>query len=480
MASKWSATTDNKFLRISNDALTTYNAWDTYNTARLVAPLLAEIKDNKQLRHYQEHVEPLQTAVVAMQGRGLLLDRDAKTLYRRDLRRELSEVDECLSRWKRETDKSLAGTDGFNPDSPKQVAAHLFSPRESGGLGLLPGKTTAGGAASCDQEALTGILRKLRKKDEHAIKFLHALFHRSRLQTIDERYMDFDVGSDGRVRPQVKMAKAKTFRLAYQRPALQQFVPEIRHIFVAREGHVYLSRDYSQLEAKLLAYMSHDTVSIAVFESGGDVHLANAIDLFQKDTITKVERDYAKSYLYKICYGGIGSEKERTYCPCVQWGCAAKMPSVVDLKRDDKLAMERRWFAIHSTVPKFQREIIEQVKRRHYYEHPLGGRRYFTSPMSAQLEREIMNFPMQYGNAVLMARAQIELDKHNAPIVLQMHDEFLLEITEGDIDHWDMVTKEIMESIVVEFGGVSFSTDLAVGTNWGPYSTTNPNGLREI
>ena len=344
----------------------------------------------------------------------------------------------------------------------------------------MPGKTTAGGAASCDQEALTGILRKLRKKDAHAVPFLHALFHRSRLQTIDERYMDFDVGSDGRVRAQVKMAQAKTFRLAYQRPALQQFVPEIRHIFVAREGHVYLSRDYSQLEAKLLAYMSHDTVSIAVFESGGDVHLANAIDLFQKDTITKVERDYAKSYLYKICYGGIGSEKERTYCPCVQWGCAAKMPSVVDLKRDDKLAMEKRWFAIHSAVPKFQRELIEQVKRKHYYEHPLGGRRYFTSPMSAQLEREIMNFPMQYGNAVLMARAQIDLDELGAPIVLQMHDEFLLEVPIDKVEFWAEKTRHIMEWPVREFEFVEFSTDLAIGTNWGPCTLTNPNGLREI
>ena len=473
---KYTGNTDNKFLRLTDDTIGVYNAWDSYNTARLVAPLLAEITHNKQLAHYEAHVEPLQTAVVNMQARGMLLGREAKALYRRKLRRELDEVDEHLGRWHYES----TGVSGFSPNSPKQVAAHLFGPREAGGLGLLPGKTTGTGAYSTDQEALTAILRKLRKKDEHAREFLHALFHRSRLQTIDERYLDFDVSPDGRVRSQVKMAKAKTMRLAYQSPPLQQFVPEIRHIFVARPGHVFLSRDYSQLEAKLVAYMSCDQPSINVFESGGDVHTANAIDLFNTDVISKPMRDYAKSYLYKIIYGGAGSEKERTSCPCVQWGCAGKQPGVVELKRADKLAMERRWFALHPAVQVFQRELIDKVKRTHYYEHPLGGRRYFTAPMSAQLEREIMNFPFQYGSAVLMARAQISLDKQDAPIVLQMHDEFLLEIPERQVQHWDILTKVIMEKPVEEFGGVSFSTDLAVGKNWGPYdATNNPLGMRD-
>ncbi len=339
--SKYSGNTDNKFLKLSDDTIGVYNAWDSYNTARLVGPLLTELRDNKQLEHYCAHVEPLQTAVVNMQARGLLCSRQAKSLYRSTLRVELQDVDSCLDSWYKHRIGGAGKLVSFNPNSPKQVAAHLFGSYEDGGLGLLPSKAIKTGY-SVDQEALTGILRKLRKKDEHAIPFLHALFHRSRLQTIDERYLDFDIDPDGRVRPQVQMAKAKTFRLAYREPPLQQFVPEIRHMFVAKPGYVFLSRDYSQLEAKLLAYMSGDQVSIKGFEAGQDAHRRNAIDLFNPTLdITKGERDYAKSFLYRIIYGGAGSEKERTSCPCTQWGCASKLPPVVDLKRADKLAIVR-------------------------------------------------------------------------------------------------------------------------------------------
>ena len=286
---KYSGTTANKFLNLTNDRIGIYNAWDTYNTARLVAPLMHELKDNNQVEHYQRHIEPLQTAVVHMQSRGMLVDRKAKSRYRNKLRGELHEVDACIQEAYKNSFLEATLTSGtLNPNSDKQIASWLFKSRENGGLGLLVGKHTAGGAPSVDQEALTGILRKLRKKDQHAIPVIHALFHRSRLQTIEERYLDFDLHPDNRVRPRIKMAKAKTMRLAYQDPALQQFVPEIRHMFIPKPGHVFLSRDYSQLEAKLLAYMSMDQVSIDVFESGGDVHLANAID-----TVSK--RNYFKS-----------------------------------------------------------------------------------------------------------------------------------------------------------------------------------------
>jgi len=314
--SKYAATTANKFLQLSDDRLGTYNAWDSYNTARLVQPLLQELRDNHQLDHYEAHVEPLQMAVVRMQRRGMLLDREARTQYRKGLRAELQECDDFLGEQTRGHSSKVR--DSFNANSTQQIQGLLFSSIEDGGLGLRPTKRTEKGAPSVDQEALTQILRNLRVKDRHAIPTLHALFHRSRLQTINERYLDFQPDPDGKVRARVKMAKAKTLRLAYSDPAKQQWVKEIRHILVAEEGKVFVGVDYSQLEARLLAYLARDEVSIDVFESGGDVHHANAIDLFGHENILEKERDYSKSWLYKISYGGRGSDKERTACPCTR------------------------------------------------------------------------------------------------------------------------------------------------------------------
>jgi len=474
---KYSGTTANKFLNLTNERLGTYNAWDAYNTARLVAPLIQELKDNRQYEHYLSHVEPLQGAVIAMQSRGMLLNYDAKASYRQKLSAELRDVDRVIGEAYSLYTNSPPST--FNPNSNPQIAKLLFSPLGSGGCGLLGSKSTKTGQ-SVDQEALTGILRKLRKKDAHAVPLLHALFHRSRLQTILSRYLTFSADDDGMVRARVQMAKAKTFRLAYKDPPLQQWPPEVRHILEARPGHKFIGRDYSQLEARLMAYLANDTPSIEVFESGGDVHRANAQDLFGHSNITEGERDYSKGHLYKICYGGRGSEKEKTACPCIQWGCAEKLPAVVDLKRATKLDMERRWFIIHNAVNVFQRDLIEGVRSKHYYDHPLGGRRYFTAPWSSELEREVLNQPLQYGGATLMARAQISLHEEGAPIVLQMHDEFIFEVRDEDVEQLSLRSKEIMERPIPELGGISIPTDLEVGSNWGKWhKTLNPDGMRE-
>ena len=132
--------------------------------------------------------------------------------------------------------------------------------------------------------------------DEGAQPILEALFHRSRLQTIDERYLNVEPHPDGRVRARVKMYGTKTYRFAYAEPALQQMPPECRHFFVPPPGSILISVDYSQLEARLLAYLAHDETSIRVFQAGGDVHTANAADLFNLTTteVGKAARNFAK------------------------------------------------------------------------------------------------------------------------------------------------------------------------------------------
>lgn len=472
--SKFAVNTNNKFLKLPNYVLGVYNAWDAHNTARLVKPLIDQLKRNQQWEFYVSHVEPLQEAVVAMSRRGILLDKDARIKYRKSLRDELYECDSYLV--------AANGNPKFDPNSDMQVAKWLFSARPDG-LGLKVAKLTdKSKKPSVDQESLTRVLRGLRKMDAHALPVLHALFHRSRIATILDRYMKIEAGFDGRVRPRVKMAKAKTTRFAYADPALQQFPPEARIMFVAKPGHVFLSVDYSQLEAQLLARFANDIKSVEVFDSGGDVHRDNASDLFIKPppSISDAERNYSKSFLYRISYGGEGSEKEKTFCPCERWGCGAKLPDTLKLTRAQKLEAETRWFAKHHAVRVYQRDLCDQVKRFHFYDHPLGGRRYFTSTWGAELERELKNEPMQRGGAILMARAQIALHyEYDAPIILQMHDEFILEVPEHELPMWVKRVQEIMERPVGELGGAIIRTDAEWGYNWGKKTEDNPRGIRK-
>ncbi|MCH7685273.1 MAG: MiaB/RimO family radical SAM methylthiotransferase [Planctomycetes bacterium] len=189
------------------------------------------------------------------------------------------------------------------------------------------------------------------------------LFHRSRLKTIYQRYLKLEPDPDGRVRAQVKMYGTKTMRFSYSEPALQQFPPEARHVFKAEAGHTFLQADYSQLEARILAYLSGDTPSIQVFESHGDVHNRNAADLFElaPEEITKPHRNFAKAFLYGLSYGGdVDTMKTKLFCPCPK--CEAVVPPTLKLKRADLKMAEEKWHRIHRRVAKYQDETANFVE----------------------------------------------------------------------------------------------------------------------
>ena len=267
---------------------------------------------------------------------------------------------------------------------------------------------------------------------------------------------------------QVKMYGTKTMRFSYSEPALQQFPPEARHVFKAQDGYTFLQADYSQLEARILAYLSGDVPSIQVFESQGDVHNQNANDLFDlaSGEITKSHRNFAKAFLYGISYGGdVDTMKTKLFCPCPK--CEESMPPTLKLKRADMKMAEGKWHKIHRRVSKFQDETAKFVRSHHHYESPLGARRYISKPWGAELSRELKNLPMQFGGALLMNQRQVWLDQLQCPIVLQMHDSFLLEVPYNMVDHWAEKVKTIMESPIEGLNGVCIPTDIETGWNWG-------------
>lgn len=457
------ANTAHKFLQLSEWTLGNYCSWDSYFTAGLVSPLTREVQARGNWAYYVEVLEPLQRAVIDMQRRGLLLDRGLLRDLRDDLKDDLRETDEVVLRAD-PTGALRAPTDRFpnSIGSSQKLGRFLFET-----LGLKPLKKTETGLASTDQESLYRLLRDLRKKDEHARPVLEALFHRSRLKTLVSRYLKLQTGPDGRVRARVKMTGTKTWRFAYAEPALQQWPPELRVLFRAAPGHRFVSVDYSQLEARILAYLSGDKVSIDTFESGGDVHTQNARDLGLDLANPTPARNFAKTFLYGISYGGAAETmKTKLYCPCPR--CAAKMPNTLALGRDAIKAAEVRWYSVHDAVRRWHRELEFEIQRRGTYTSPLGPyTRTFSQPWGSELAREVKNAPMQLGAALLMNRRQVELYRLGAPIALQHHDSFLLEAPSGEVSKWATILRETLEAPIPQLGGVVFPCKVEVGETWG-------------
>lgn len=474
MATNYTGTKAHAFLQLSNHRLGVYNAWDSNFTARLVPVLLQELRDLGQLEYYHTWVQPLATAVVNMQRRGMLVDRGALNAYRARVRKELAEADRIILN--ADTTHTLRTPSGKSPNgigSPLKLRRLLFETLE-----LKSGKKTDKGVLSTDQESLAGILKRLRKKDQHARPVLEQLFHRSRLKTISQRYLNLPIDHDGRVRASVNMAKVKTWRFSYDNPALQQYPPECRHIFKAAPGCVFLAADFSALEARILAFLSGDQVSIDIFQAGGDVHARNARDLFGYSLdewealdpgTRKLSRNFAKTFLYGIAYGAATETlKLKEYCPCPK--CIAHAPQTLNMNRNELKKVEVTWYKSHYAVEQFHAKLAKQVREHKYWDCPLGGRRIFSSPWGPELDRESKNAPMQTTAASKINRDQVLLDRRGMPIVLQKHDELMAEVRLEDVNKYSDMFHEVMEAPLQDAGvltDVVFPIEIEIGDTWG-------------
>ena len=445
-----------RWLQLTARQVGVYNNLDCLATARLAKHLPTISRKLGTEDYYTREVWPAVEAVIGMQRRGLGVDVMERDRVRSEMEMELSGTDGEILR--------LAGNSELNLNSTKQKAELLF-----GKLGLRPGRKTDGGAWSTDTEALATVLRNLRKMDEHARPILHGLFHRSRIKTILERYLDFHIRDDGRVYPKIKFTGTPTERLAYSEPAIQQYPDEVRSIIAAEPGHIFVSADSKQVEARILAILADDRVSLDAFARGEDIHISNARDLLPNfDSMDPVARDgarnFAKGFLYGISYGGAAETmKTKTFCPCPK--CISKVPPTVEVNRLEMRRIADRWFAKHHAVLDFRTQLRDQVSRFRYWQSPFGGRRYVFSPWK-DAERMVYNMPMQWCAARLTNRAMVALHRMGAPIVLQMHDSLTLEVPEPQADEWAGTLREVMERPVPELGGATFPVDVKRGARW--------------
>jgi DNA polymerase-1 len=462
--------TNHRWLTTPHDTLTRYNRLDCVATAKLVPKVKRALLQSGNAAFWKDSFWPMAQVTVDMQRLGVgELDKEERNAYRRRLRTDIGELESNI----------LSGTGGDYTDklfnSPKQLARLLYDEWQL----KSPPATLKRPARSTDLSALAWVLDNLRQRDEAYRGRLHDLFHRSRLQTILERYLSIEGDPDGRVRPTIKLTGTETLRLAYSGgpgEAVQQWPGECRSLIRAAPGKVFVSRDYSQLEARILAVLSNDQPSLEAFRLGRDIHTLNAaslfgVDYFQEgDTARAPEalRNYAKTFLYGISYGGKAeSIKMKVFCPCYR--CREKAPEQVNLRRDEVKDAADRWARAHFRVMEWRKELVEGVYghgRNRTWTSPFGFKRRMWEPYSDG-ERSLMNLPMQHCASQIVNRAMIRLHALGAPIVLQMHDEIVLEVPILKSDVAMEQLRAVMEMPVPELGRTVFPTKGGISDNWG-------------
>lgn len=496
---------NHRWLQIPTDVLAVYNCHDTVETAKLIAPLRETLSRNRQLEFFDRWFSTMVPVVESMMDRGVgELDYDAKEAYKSKLKGELRPLEKKILGGVRlfdDMEAALTGVvDAYRVEFPsrvktadrklasglKKIRARKASFFNRGGernnsdlavflydyLGLKePPETQKRPKRSVRQEALFYILQHLRKRDEPHRWVLEDLFHRSRLNTILSRYMTIEAEADGRVHPQVKLYGTETLRLAYAGDAgeaIQQWPKEARHIIRPRHGCVFLAFDYSQLEARILAYLSNDTAMMDCFEKGEDVHIQNARDLFGDGEVSSEMRGWAKTYLYGLSYGASPETlNTKLFCPCPR--CAAEVPKTLDLTRDDIKRAADRWARKHRPVLEWRAKLLSSIKGPHgdhSWTSPWGYRRFFLQP-TRDAERSIYNAPMQTCAAHLVQDAMIATHALNAPLNLQMHDELVFEVPVREKARWSEAIREVMEAPVKHLGGMRFPVSKKIGPDWG-------------
>lgn len=509
------------------DKVGPYNNFDCIAAAiarRELPVILAQSRNADYFAWWNAHVVP---AAMNVQRRGFgHLDKGRQALYKRKVNTELFELEKKLlgetkrfdrmrdeaEAWRQEHErKDLAAATAKNTTKKKPLPEHLVPvtkgrQRQIGyesrlrkieearerflnsndmkaefifdELGLKPApRTHKRPARSIGQHALLHIYRHLRQKDEPHKWVVEDLFHRSRLNTIRTRYLDPPVGPENRIYPHLRVYGSETLRWAYSDPALHQWVPEIRHLVVARRGHCFVACDWAQLEARIMAYLAGDQQDIEAFEDRSrDVHAETAQDLFRltpeewggvEAGLRKKMRDFAKTKRYEIGYGGSGlGNQAKAYCPCPR--CADKVPQMLALSPQEQRTIMKRWEAKRPTTLRWREDTYQQCLRnnKRWTSDVSGYSRQFFRPAS-EIRTELANYPCQHTAAELMNRAVVKLDQLGAPLVFTHHDALVLEVPLADRDHWASVLKEVMEEPVPELNNARFPTDPKQGEDWG-------------
>lgn len=358
-----------------------------------------------------------------------------------------------------------AGTE-INLQSPKQLQKVLFED-----MGLKPTKRTKSGSYTTNAAALQDLYVKS-VDNERANGFLGALLrHReiNKLKQIVQTLIDATNTSDERIHTTFEQTVAATGRLSSVDPNLQN-IPnrnaagrEIRGVFVPGEGYeALMSCDYSQVELRIMADLSDDEALIEAFRSGADFHkyVASMVYKLPVDQITGDQRSHVKAMSYGLAYG------LSTYGLAQQLKIAPR----------EAEALKNRYFDTFGKVHDYLESLVANAREKGYTETIFGRRRYFPALHSTNrvareaAERAALNAPIQGSAADIMKIAMIRAEQTLAEahvksrIILQIHDELVVEIAPGEGDQVTELVRNAMEHAVDL--AVSLDVSCGIGSDW--------------
>ena len=412
-----------------------------------------ELERNGQMGLYEKIEMPLIEVLATMEHNGVKVDVGQLRSYSARLSLELAEIEGKV--------RELSGVDGVNLSSPKQVGALLFER-----LRIAPNiKKSAKGSYPTDEETLNS--------NREATPVVGLILEYRAVKKLISTYADalpnLISPLDGKVHTTFNQALTATGRLSSNNPNLQN-IPirtergrEIRKAFVPSNPQGFiLSADYSQIELRLMAHMSCDPHFLEAFRNGADIHTATAAKIFgvTPEQVSKEERSRAKVANFGIIYG------------ISAFGLSQRM----GLSRKDSKEFIETYFATYPGIKEYMEKTIAQGREQGYVETIFGRKRYLPdiNSRNANLrsfnERNAINAPLQGSAADIIKIAMINLHRRmqemrlKSKLILQVHDELVLDVVPEELELLSGLVKETMES-VVELK-VPLIAECGYGKNW--------------
>ncbi|MCG1054073.1 DNA polymerase I [Mycetohabitans sp. B5] len=439
------------FDEVSVDVATEYSAEDADITLRLHQVLYPQIQVEKGLDYVYRSIElPTARVLQIIERNGVLIDKDRLVAQSNELGIRMLELQAEAY--------ALAGGE-FNLNSPKQIGEIFFQR-----LQLPVIKKTPSGAPSTDED----VLQKL-AEDYPLPKVLLDYRALTKLKSTYTDKLPKMINSDtGRVHTNYAQAVAVTGRLASNDPNLQNIpvrTPEgrrIREAFIAPPGSSIVSADYSQIELRIMAHISGDASLMAAFEHGEDVHRATASEIFgvTRQEVTSEQRRIAKVINFGLIYGM----------------SAFGLASNLGIARDAAKLYIDRYFARYPGVARYMDETRMEAKSRGFVQTVFGRRLWLpeinggNGPRRQAAERAAINAPMQGTAADLIKLSMIavqnwlERARVKSRLIMQVHDELVLEVPDDELEVIRAKVPELMCSIAKL--NVPLVAELGAGANW--------------
>lgn len=411
--------------------------------------VISERLQNTGMMHLFNEIEmPLVFVLYDMEREGIMVDKEGLKSYGDMLAIKIVSLEKEIY--------EMAGSE-FNINSPKQLGVVLFE-----NMGLPSGKKTKSGYSTA-----ADVLEKLAPDYPVVAKILEY----RQLTKLKSTYADglaVYIGSDSRIHGKFNQTITATGRISSTEPNLQN-IPirmeigrQIRKVFIPKPGCVFLDADYSQIELRILAHMSGDEKLIEAYNSAQDIHAITASQVFHVplDEVTKTQRSNAKAVNFGIIYG-ISS-----------FGLSQDL----SISRKEAGEYIERYFATYPNIKEFLDGLVSSAKEKGYSVTMFDRRRPIPELNSSAFmqrqfgERIAMNSPIQGTAADIIKIAMIKVSralkeqKLKSKMILQVHDELLIETYEDEIE----TVRKLLKDNMTQAANlkVALETDINAGANW--------------